>query len=242
MGARQMTAERLFFRAGLASPTGSRRRLIPARLRSAGFYVCLCHSLVMNYKHWGGTEAQMILIRMGRHGLCALLALSAVQANADVLEISDDGARWVTGALASVPADVAAEMVDVSVPDVAVADAQLQARIVPRYYAAKVAELSARYDLSPALIEALVWQESRWNAAAVSPKGAQGLARASWGSIRATLTPISKAVRVTCANSSTVLKAIWRRRSPRIMPGPAGSSAPTASRVFAKLNTMLRRS
>jgi len=131
----------------------------------------------MNYKHWGGTEAQMILIRMGRHGLCALLALSAVQANADVLEISDDGARWVTGALASVPADVAAEMVDVSVPDVAVADAQLQARIVPRYYAAKVAELSARYDLSPALIEALVWQESRWNAAAVSPKGAQGLAQ-----------------------------------------------------------------
>jgi soluble lytic murein transglycosylase-like protein len=35
--------------------------------------------------------------------------------------------------------------------------------------------IAARYSLSPALLEALVWQESRWNHRAVSPKGAVGL-------------------------------------------------------------------
>jgi soluble lytic murein transglycosylase-like protein len=34
---------------------------------------------------------------------------------------------------------------------------------------------AARYGLSPLLLEALVWQESRWRSAAVSPKGAIGL-------------------------------------------------------------------
>lgn len=35
--------------------------------------------------------------------------------------------------------------------------------------------IAARYSLSPALLEALVWQESRWRHDAVSPKGAVGL-------------------------------------------------------------------
>ncbi len=35
--------------------------------------------------------------------------------------------------------------------------------------------IAARYSLSPALLEALVWQESRWRNEAVSPKGAMGL-------------------------------------------------------------------
>ena len=38
-----------------------------------------------------------------------------------------------------------------------------------------LATLAARYDVSPALIEAVVWQESRWRAGAVSPVGARGL-------------------------------------------------------------------
>ncbi len=38
-------------------------------------------------------------------------------------------------------------------------------------------QLAARYDLSPALIEAVVWQESRWRENAVSPAGARGLAQ-----------------------------------------------------------------
>ena len=38
-----------------------------------------------------------------------------------------------------------------------------------------LAQVSARYSLSPALLEALVWQESRWQHNAISPKGAVGL-------------------------------------------------------------------
>jgi len=40
-----------------------------------------------------------------------------------------------------------------------------------------IAQLAERYDLSPAVIEALIWQESRWQTGAVSPKGARGLAQ-----------------------------------------------------------------
>jgi soluble lytic murein transglycosylase-like protein len=66
---------------------------------------------------------------------------------------------------------------DLFVPDIAVADLALQASTVPELYSAKVQELSERFDLSPALIEALVWQESRWRANARSPVGARGLAQ-----------------------------------------------------------------
>ena len=59
-----------------------------------------------------------------------------------------------------------------------------QAQVIPSTYVAKVAELAARYDLSPALIEALVWQESRWHPAAVSPVGARGLAQLMPGTAR----------------------------------------------------------
>lgn len=38
-----------------------------------------------------------------------------------------------------------------------------------------LARIAGRYSLSPALLEALVWQESRWHHDAVSPKGAVGL-------------------------------------------------------------------
>jgi soluble lytic murein transglycosylase-like protein len=60
----------------------------------------------------------------------------------------------------------------------------LHSRAVPATYAAKVQELSARFDLSPALIEALVWQESRWRADARSPVGARGLAQLMPGTAR----------------------------------------------------------
>jgi soluble lytic murein transglycosylase-like protein len=68
------------------------------------------------------------------------------------------------GPLTEVPADIV-------IPDAAVADPGEHARFVPESYKAKVAELAARFDLSPTLIEALVWQESRWRANAVSPVG-----------------------------------------------------------------------
>jgi soluble lytic murein transglycosylase-like protein len=134
----------------------------------------------------------MILARVGGIAAIALIA-GAAPARADVLEIGADGPRWISGALAvAVPApDLSAETPDVvelsadfAVPPEAVADAARQAGMVPAVYAAKVTELARRFDLSPALIEALVWQESRWRADARSPVGAQGLAQLMPGTAR----------------------------------------------------------
>jgi soluble lytic murein transglycosylase-like protein len=47
-----------------------------------------------------------------------------------------------------------------------------------------VAELAAKYDISPSLLEAVVWQESRWNTGAISPVGARGLAQLMPGTAR----------------------------------------------------------
>lgn len=131
---------------------------------------------------------------LGRFGGLALLALlgGGAPAHADVMQIGADGPRWLNGALAvQVPAtdpaaaaDVAELAADFDVPPQAIADAARQAGVVPAVYAAKVFELANRFDLSPALIEALVWQESRWNAGARSPVGARGLAQLMPGTAR----------------------------------------------------------
>lgn len=133
-----------------------------------------------------------------RATVCFLLLapLAASPARADVLEIADSGeAQWVSGPglltqqQAQMAAVGAAELAEVAqltqaVPEHAVADTMRHAAGVPPRYAAVVAELSARYDLSPALIEALVWQESRWRENAVSPAGARGLAQLMPGTAR----------------------------------------------------------
>ncbi len=54
----------------------------------------------------------------------------------------------------------------------------------PAVWRGRVAELSAKYDISPALLEAVVWQESRWRPGAVSPAGARGLAQLMPGTAR----------------------------------------------------------
>jgi soluble lytic murein transglycosylase-like protein len=119
----------------------------------------------------------------------AAVALSlATPAYADVLEIgADGGARWISAPQASRAAAEAVPLTEVPaglvVPDRALAPSAGSVA-VPAAYSAKVAELAARYDLSPALIEALVWQESRWRANAVSPAGARGLAQLMPGTAR----------------------------------------------------------
>ncbi len=124
--------------------------------------------------------------------LASPLAVAAVPARADVLEIGEAGeARWVSGpnvaaletpvaqgALAAVPAEASL------VPEGAVADTLRHASVIPARYQPLVHHLAARYDLSPALIEAVVWQESRWRENAVSPAGARGLAQLMPGTAR----------------------------------------------------------
>ncbi len=135
----------------------------------------------------------MILKRLGQMAVLAVMSSTAAPALADVMEIDEDGARWITGAQAAAPIDdvttsEAVAPVELSaefhVPPEAIADAAAMVGLVPAEYLAKVFELSQRFDLSPALIEAVVWQESRWRADAVSPAGARGLAQLMPGTAR----------------------------------------------------------
>ena len=124
----------------------------------------------------------------------AACALGALPVQADVLEISLRGeAQWIAGPVgrvamnavqpASPLAEVPAEVL-VVVPEDAVADTRAHSAAVPQAYAAYIQELANRFDLSPALLEALVWQESRWRENAVSPAGARGLAQLMPGTAR----------------------------------------------------------
>ncbi|MBB3033131.1 lytic transglycosylase domain-containing protein [Alteriqipengyuania lutimaris] len=147
----------------------------------------------------------MILGTSGRLAAFAALTLLTAPARADVMEIGDDGARWIAGQRAGMPAAglemtaaqaaalggatgdiVSLDGTDMvaSLPAHIASDPRITARAVPAGYQAKVAELSARFDLSPSLIEALVWQESRWRENAVSPVGARGLAQLMPGTAR----------------------------------------------------------
>jgi soluble lytic murein transglycosylase-like protein len=136
----------------------------------------------------------MILAAVRRVMFAALVLGLATGARADVLEIGPDGARWVAGPLvqsaAADPALVDAAAFEpvviegVTVPDSAIADPARHAAGVPLRYTAKIQELAARFDLSASLLEALVWQESRWREDARSPVGAQGLAQLMPGTAR----------------------------------------------------------
>lgn len=128
-------------------------------------------------------------------------------ARADVMEIGSDGARWVAGGtLEAVPrpangdsllvgypapaqpnisdAQAQTDLNAILVPDGIVANIAITAAGVPLQYTAKIEELSQRFDLSASLLEALVWQESRWRADAVSHAGARGLAQLMPGTAR----------------------------------------------------------
>lgn len=132
----------------------------------------------------------MILARASVIGIAA--ALTATAAHADVMEVNADGARWVAGGsnapiatpIGATAQGVPVELAAAFVPENIVGDPTQNASDIPPEYAAKIAELAQRFDLSPALLEALVWQESRWRANAVSHAGARGLAQLMPGTAR----------------------------------------------------------
>lgn len=133
--------------------------------------------------------------RTGGAGIAAMLAIATVvapaPARADVLEIGADGYSWIAGG----PQPIAREA-DVLTPDEAgildPASATLHPQSLteahdtagPDRWRAHVAAMAAKYDISPTLLEAVVWQESRWNERAVSPVGARGLAQLMPGTAR----------------------------------------------------------
>jgi len=55
---------------------------------------------------------------------------------------------------------------------------------VPPQFAGALTQAASAANVSPTLLAALVWQESRWNPQAVSPKGAMGLAQLMPGTAR----------------------------------------------------------
>jgi soluble lytic murein transglycosylase-like protein len=113
--------------------------------------------------------------------ICASLLLSPA-AFADVLEISGGTSVWIVrGASGSRPIEVGKGLTSQNqTPGETIAAPSAG----PAQWTAHIARLAVRYDLSPSLLEALVWQESRWNPHAVSPVGAKGLAQLMPGTAR----------------------------------------------------------
>lgn len=111
----------------------------------------------------GGASLALVAALLSAPGLWA------APARADVLEIGAGGATWIAGGPAT-PAPPLAQPVER-----AYTASQIAAG--PDRWRTHVAQLAQRYDISPALLEAVVWQESRWNEGAVSPAGAHGLAQ-----------------------------------------------------------------
>ncbi|WP_255406123.1 lytic transglycosylase domain-containing protein [Novosphingobium sp. CF614] len=134
--------------------------------------------------------------------LAAAFLAVPTMAMADVLQIGDSGAEWVAGgpsATALAPGQFApvqtdetsgVQFIGSSQPAAGLeaplaVDAGLHPQSItealdaagPVRWRARVAQLAAKYDISPALLEAVVWQESRWNELAISPVGARGLAQ-----------------------------------------------------------------
>ena len=114
--------------------------------------------------------------------LLATAACGAASAQADVMEITASGPAWIAGGPPPVVAVAAPELSGVEVDAALVTEAAGTAG--PAVWRDRVAQLAAKYDISPTLLEALVWQESRWNARAVSSAGARGLAQLMPGTAR----------------------------------------------------------
>lgn len=98
---------------------------------------------------------------------------------ADVLEVKPDGASWIAGGPTQ-----SATAEAVSEPLVETPVTLVPHTTGPAQWQDRIAELSAKYDVSPTLLEAVVWQESRWRTGAVSSAGARGLAQLMPGTAR----------------------------------------------------------
>ena len=129
-------------------------------------------------------------------GAMALACVAPHSASADVLQISDGGFEWIAGGPAPEMPAIAetgvAETLDDGLVGVAPVDGALHPQSFtqaldaagPARWREHVAAMAAKYDISPTLLEAVVWQESRWNEGAVSPVGARGLAQLMPGTAR----------------------------------------------------------
>ena len=109
--------------------------------------------------------------------LAALAIVAAASpAAAQVLSIGDDGAVTTYAG----PQVYSSEGVRSLVPQAATAPA----RAAPEEIVRAIQDASARHAVSTPLVEAVAWQESRYNQAALSPKGAMGVMQLMPGTAR----------------------------------------------------------
>jgi soluble lytic murein transglycosylase-like protein len=102
----------------------------------------------------------------------ALAALPFASAQAQVLAIGDDGAVTVhSGPAVYTSADLKPQALPVEEQH----RPRHAARTASPALRTAIASSAAHYALSPALVSAVAWRESAFNAEAVSPKGARGI-------------------------------------------------------------------
>jgi len=123
-----------------------------------------------------------------RQALCAAAfvvasVLFASSAQAQVMDIASDGTVSIRQGAGASTWEVVSPASDKTVDQngqlivPAYAYSELNPPPVPAQFQAALKQAATAANLSPALLSALVWQESRWNPQAVSPKGAIGLAQ-----------------------------------------------------------------
>ncbi|WP_240309506.1 MULTISPECIES: lytic transglycosylase domain-containing protein [Sphingomonas] len=118
----------------------------------------------------------------------ALGATAGAQvAHADVIELAADGSATLKAAdrnsTTRLPSAAPSDLTDG--PDVPVEALTLtNGPVGPPEYSAMLHQAAEAHGLSPALLEALVWQESRWHPAVRSRAGAIGLAQLMPGTAR----------------------------------------------------------
>jgi soluble lytic murein transglycosylase-like protein len=150
---------------GESYPGGWRRLLLEFSLQLAA--------------HLSAWRARRLVAAAVGVAACAIASPS----HAQVMDIAADGTvsvRQGSGAatfeVVSPASDkVIEETVDIDVPQMAITP--VDSSTVPPQFVAAVNYAATSANISPNLLAALVWQESRWNAQAVSPKGAMGLAQ-----------------------------------------------------------------
>ncbi|HJP67629.1 MAG TPA: lytic transglycosylase domain-containing protein [Sphingomicrobium sp.] len=110
-------------------------------------------------------------------------AFVASPAGAQVMDIAPDGSVSVRQGAGAATWEVVSPASDQTVDEngapivPSYAYTEVSPPPVPAQYAAALKQAALTANVSPALLAALVWQESRWNAQAVSRKGAIGLAQ-----------------------------------------------------------------
>jgi soluble lytic murein transglycosylase-like protein len=130
------------------------------------------------------------LSRLATLALWAGAALVASPASAQVMDISQDGTVTVrrgSGAATFEPETSSSSSGAVSTWGPAVpsrAITMMNQALIPVQYADAVEFAASSANISPTLLAALIWQESRWNARAVSRKGAMGLTQLMPGTAR----------------------------------------------------------